>query len=110
MENNDKWENHFEGAGGKYGYDGPEEYRPLSPWAYFGYSLLFSIPFVGLILLIVFSFMGGNVNRRNFARSFFIGWLVFAILLTVFTVAVVVPAIPQIRDAYRMYGVFKRYI
>ena len=27
----------------------PNEYRVLSPWAYFGYSILFAIPLVGLI-------------------------------------------------------------
>lgn len=32
----------------------PKEYKPLSAWAYFGYQLLFAIPFVGFILLIVF--------------------------------------------------------
>lgn len=60
----------------------PKEYRPLSPWAYFGYGLLFLIPVVGLILLIVFSFAGGNVNRRNFARSYWCSLiLVLAIVL-----------------------------
>lgn len=48
----------------------PEEYRPLSAWAYFGYSLLFSIPLIGLICLIIFSFSSSNINRRNYARSF----------------------------------------
>lgn len=48
----------------------PARLRPLSPWAYFGYNLLFSIPIVGFILLIVFSCSGANINRRNYARSF----------------------------------------
>ena len=30
------------------------KYKPLSPWAYFGYNILFSIPVIGFILLIVF--------------------------------------------------------
>ena len=34
----------------------PEEYRPISMWGYFGYEILFSIPCVGFILLLVFSF------------------------------------------------------
>ena len=41
------------------------QYRPLSPWAYFGYNLLFSIPILGFIMLIVFSFSNENINRRN---------------------------------------------
>ena len=61
----------------------PDQYRPLSPWAYFGLSILFSIPVVGLILLIVFSFNKKNINRRNFARSYFCGLLLFVILIVV---------------------------
>lgn len=50
----------------------PNKFRPLGAWAYFGWSLLFSIPIVGFILLIVFA-CGAveNVNLRNYARSFF---------------------------------------
>lgn len=59
----------------------PREYRPLSPWAYFGYSILFSIPFIGFICLIVFALSGDNINRRNFARSFFCIYAVVIILV-----------------------------
>ena len=65
----------------KYGYVGDERFRPLSPWAYFGYTLLFSIPIVGSILLIVFSLTSDNINRRNFARSYFV--LAFLLLIIV---------------------------
>ncbi|MBO4894838.1 MAG: zinc-ribbon domain-containing protein [Clostridia bacterium] len=61
------------------------KFKPLSPWAYVGYNILFAIPVIGLILLIVFSFDDENINRRNYARSFFcallIGILVFIISL-----------------------------
>lgn len=60
----------------RYGYTGPEQYRPLSPWAYFGYSILFAIPVIGWIALIVCSVSGTNVNRRSYARSY---WCVLAI-------------------------------
>ena len=71
----------------------PEEYKPISMWGYFGYELLFSIPLIGFILILVFSFGGArNINLRNFARSYFcfliIGLIVggiillFALLLT----------------------------
>ena len=62
----------------------PDEYRPISMWGYFGYELLFSIPIVGFILLLVFSFGGTkNVNLRNFARSYFC-FLIVVVILVIF--------------------------
>ena len=61
----------------------PNEYRPLSAWAYFGYNILFAIPLVGFIMLIVFAFDSSNINRRNYARSFFCAYLVAIIMLIV---------------------------
>lgn len=56
-------------------------------WGYFGYEILFSIPIVGFILLLVFSFGGTkNVNLRNFARSYFcllILVVIFAIMVAI---------------------------
>ena len=66
----------------------PEEYRPISMWGYFGYSLLFALPLVGLILIIVFS-VGGtrNINLRIFARSYFC-WLIIAIIFIGISIAI----------------------
>lgn len=64
----------------------PPQYKPLSPWAYLGYDLLFSIPLVGFILLIVFSFSDENINRRNYARSFFCVLLIAVILFVIILV------------------------
>lgn len=61
----------------------PAQYRPLGAWSYFGYSLLFSIPIVGFILLIVFSFSSSNINRRNFARSYFCALLVLGVIFLI---------------------------
>ena len=61
----------------------PSNYKPLSAWTYFGYQLLFAIPFVGFILLIVFSFNNDNINRRNFARSYFCVYLLVAIIFVI---------------------------
>ena len=58
----------------------PNEYKPIKAWGYFGYNLLFSIPLVGFILLIVYSFDNSNINRRNYARSFFCALLIGAII------------------------------
>ena len=71
----------------KKNYTGPEEYRPLSPWAYFGYSILFSIPLIGLIVNLVFCFSDVNINRRNYARSFWCAYLLAAIVIVIFLVA-----------------------
>lgn len=62
----------------------PPYYRPLSPWAYFGYNILFAIPLIGLIFLIVYAFDNSNINRKNYARSFFIVWLLVVIIIAVF--------------------------
>lgn len=66
----------------------PEEYRPLSAWAYFGYQLLFGIPCIGFILLCVFA-LGGtkNINLKNFARSY------FCMFLLIFIISVILIAI-----------------
>ncbi len=58
-------------------------YKPLSPWSYFGYELLFQIPVVGFILLIVYSFSNKNINRRNFARFHFCALAVLLILAAI---------------------------
>ncbi len=63
--------------------DLPSNLIPLSAWAYFGYTLLFSIPVVGFILLIVFSFSRSNINRRSFARSYFCSYIIVAIVILV---------------------------
>lgn len=61
----------------------PDQYRPLSPWAYFGYTILFSIPVVGFVFLVIFAFSKKNINRRNYARSYFCGYLLALILVIV---------------------------
>ena len=61
----------------------PPQYRPLGAWAYFGYSLLFSVPVVGVICLIIFSISGSNINRRNYARSFWCVYVLAAIVAVV---------------------------
>ena len=62
----------------------PEKYKPLSGWAYFGLQLLFAIPPVGWVFCFVFA-VGGcrNINRRNFARSYFCWLLIVAVLAVI---------------------------
>lgn len=60
----------------------PEAYRPLSPWAYFGLGILYALPVLGWIFLIIHAIGSRNLNRRNYARSYFCVYLL-AIILTV---------------------------
>ncbi len=64
----------------------PPKYRPMGAWSYFGYTILFGIPLIGLICLIVFSLSDNNINRRSFARSFFCV-LIIALVITAVTLA-----------------------
>lgn len=61
----------------------PSRYRPLSAWAYFGYTILYSIPILGLIFLIVFSLSDNNINRRSFSRSYFCAFILFLVIFTI---------------------------
>ena len=65
----------------------PAQFKPLGAWAYFGLTLLFTIPIVGFIFLIIFSVKKTNINRRNFARSF---WIPFFIALGVFLILIII--------------------
>lgn len=47
-----------------------EEYRPLSAWSYVLLSILYSIPVIGWLFLIIFTFNKRNINRRNYTRSY----------------------------------------
>lgn len=60
----------------------PAKFKPMGAWSYFGHSILFSIPVVGLILLIIFATGGTrNINKRNYARSYFCGLAIFAVIV-----------------------------
>ena len=64
----------------------PEAYRPLSPWSYFGLGILYSLPLVGWIFLIVHAIGSANLNRRNYARSYFCVYVLAIILIAVLAV------------------------
>jgi len=65
-------------------YDFPRQYNPLSAWEYFGLSILYAIPIVGLIFLIIHTFSSSNINRRSFARSYWCKLLLLLILFGAF--------------------------
>jgi len=61
----------------------PEEYRPMSPWAYFGYEILYAVPLIGWIFLIIHAIGAANLNKRNFARSYFVIYILVIIVIIV---------------------------
>lgn len=65
----------------------PEKYKPISAWGYIGYQIVFSLPIIGLILLLVYAFGDGNVNVKNFARSNLIIILI-CLVLTIITLLI----------------------
>ncbi len=67
----------------------PEKFRPLSAWAYVGYSLLFAIPIVGFVFLIIFSCSSANINRRSYARSY---WCYLILSLIIIGTAMIILA------------------
>lgn len=73
--------------------DIPSQYQLMGPWSYFWLNFLFSVPVVGFIFLIIFSFSKGNLNRRNYARSFWCAWLVVAVIAVIFFLIVFIIAL-----------------
>ena len=67
----------------------PGKSKPLGPWAYVGYGILFAIPVVGFIFLIIFSINGSNLNRRNYARSYWCALLLVVILIIAAMIALI---------------------
>ncbi|MBQ4444061.1 MAG: hypothetical protein II896_05375 [Clostridia bacterium] len=66
----------------------PGDKSPISPWHYFGLSILYAVPIVGFIVLLINSLSrSNNVNVRNFSRSFFCGLI---LTLIVFGVLIIV--------------------
>lgn len=63
--------------------DLPPRFKPIGAWKYFAYQLLFSIPIVGFVFLIVFSCSSSNINRRNFARSYWCALVVAAAIAVI---------------------------
>ncbi len=61
--------------------NGSGEYKPISMWGYFGYQILFALPIIGLIFVICYAIGAKNVNVKNFARSYFCAFIVFAIVI-----------------------------
>lgn len=83
----------------------PEKYKPIKAWGYFGYGLLFAIPFIGLIFNLVFCFSDKNINRRNYARSVWCGVLIGIIIGVIFGVLMAVLGLSADDVFQQMYNI-----
>ena len=72
------------------------EDKPISPWGYVLYALLFAIPIVGFIFILVFSLGSGNQHRKNFARSYICALIVGVVLSIILTVLLLTGVIPAL--------------
>lgn len=82
--------------------DLPEKYKPIGAWGYVGYSILYSIPFLGWLFLLVFAFSGGNIARRSFARSYFAKLLLVLICVAIIVVIAIVFFGPVLKEYFQM--------
>ena len=82
----------------------PNEYKPITPLGYIGYSILFSLPIIGIILMLICSFGGSeNINVRNFARGMLLSVLIVIVLMTLAAV-ILGPAFNDIVNQYSFIG------
>lgn len=84
------------------------QYRLLSPWAYVGYGILFTLPVIGWILAIVFALNDDKLNRRNFARGYWCGMLVAVIVVVILSIVGMVMGV-SIMDGFSSYQYNYRY-
>jgi len=82
-------------------YSVPSEYKPITAWGYVGYTILYSIPLLGTIILIVNAIGANNINVRNYSRSFFCTLLLAIIAIIVLIILVAMGIIHISFDFFR---------
>ncbi len=84
------------------------QYRLLSPWAYVGYGILFTLPVIGWVFALVYWLNDDNLNRRNFARGYWCGVLVAVIVVVILSIVGMVMGV-SIMDGFSSYQYNYRY-
>ncbi len=91
-------QNAWQGQNTQQGQNIPYGYEPIGMWGYFGYSLLFSIPLIGLIMQLIYAFGGtSNINLRNFARAQFCVVILWVVVILIFLMPVISSFLSHIR-------------
>lgn len=65
-----------------------ENTAPMSTGSFLLNLFLFSIPFIGFVLQLVYAFSQGNINRRNLARAYLL-FQIIAVALSIFIVILI---------------------
>ena len=75
----------------------PKAYKPISPWGYVGYQLLYMIPIIGFIIWIIHAVSAKNHNLRNYARSYVCAVIAGIILVVLLYAAIfaIMSALPE---------------
>ena len=72
----------------------PRKLQPVSVGAFFGYSILFSIPVVGFIMLLVVAFSSGfKKSLRNYAKSILLAILIVVLLIVLLIALAIVGSV-----------------
>ncbi|MDE5994733.1 MAG: hypothetical protein K2G60_04385 [Oscillospiraceae bacterium] len=62
----------------------PEDYKPVTVWQYVGYTLLFSVPIIGFIMILVTAFGSDkSISLRNYAKSYLVWYAISVVLMVV---------------------------
>lgn len=65
----------------------PGKNRYIGAWGYVGLDILYAIPLIGFIFLLVHCFSSKNENRMHYARSYFVRFLLVAIIIAALVAA-----------------------
>lgn len=82
----------------RYGYEGPKKYRPLSAFSYWGLSILYLIPVIGWFFLILHALFSRNVNKRGYARSYILSFLLLSLSIFILS-SELLPVSPELSSA-----------
>lgn len=62
----------------------PPEYRPVTIGQYIGYTILFGLPFIGIIMLFITAFGGDkSISLRNYAKYYLIMYAIGIVMVFV---------------------------
>ena len=69
----------------------PVEYKPITPWGYVGYYILYQIPLIGFIIMLINAFGSNtNVHLKNLSRCYLILYIIAVVIYVIYFVLIIV--------------------